>query len=58
LSYLQAGPLALLATRDFVSIHLALGGHTRDLLAPAELALLKWMTAPVLSSGLVAVGAR
>lgn len=31
----------LLATSDFVSIHLALGDRTRGLLGPAELALLK-----------------
>lgn len=31
----------LLATSDFVSVHLALGDRTRGLLGPAELALLK-----------------
>ncbi|GAB2743381.1 D-2-hydroxyacid dehydrogenase family protein [Streptomyces bullii] len=38
---LAADKEELLATSDFVSVHLALGDRTRGLLGPAELALLK-----------------
>ncbi|KUO20272.1 D-2-hydroxyacid dehydrogenase family protein [Streptomyces dysideae] len=39
--HLAATKEELLAESDFVSVHLALGDHTRGLLGPAELALLK-----------------